>query len=214
MDGKNREEIHNEREYSYLTPFVALKQILMQFMKSDTTVTPPAGGPTKDEILAISLFKLRLTPTDIFADLGCGTGRVSIEASGRVKTVYATDKRVQACIWTKNQIEARGIENISVHHSENADFIRTLTHLDAAFIGGSQGIAEVIAALALLNVRSFVINAVMLETVYTAVTALRRHELFKEVISANICRSQSIGTGIMFKPIDPVFIICGGTDPC
>jgi cobalt-precorrin-6B (C15)-methyltransferase len=54
----------------------------------------------------------------------------------------------------------------------------------------------------------------MLETVHTAVTALRNHGMFREVVVANIARSYSIGTGIMFKPLDPVYIVCGGYDPC
>jgi cobalt-precorrin-6B (C15)-methyltransferase len=194
--------------------FVASAQTGMQVMNQDDNMSPPAGGPTKDEILAISLFKLGLSPEDIFADLGCGTGRVSLEAAGRVRTVHATDLREEACRWTKNQMVQYGVRNVTVHHAENAAFLKTLSHLDAAFIGGSQGLTEVIAVLAELRVRSIVINAVMLETVYTAVTALRSRGMFREVISAQISRSYHIGTGIMFKPIDPVFIICGGTGAC
>lgn len=185
-----------------------------QVMNQDTTLSPPAGGPTKDEILAIMLFKLGLSPDDIFADLGCGTGRVSLEVAQRVKTVHAVDIREEACNWTRNQVLKHGASNISVHNTENAAFLSTLTHLDTAFIGGSQGLISVIDALGALRVRSFVINAVMLETVYTAVSALKSKGLFREVISAQISRSHQIGSGIMFKPIDPVFIICGGTERC
>jgi cobalt-precorrin-6B (C15)-methyltransferase len=183
-------------------------------MNSDSDALPPKGGPTKDEILAISLFKLELSPNDIFADLGCGTGRISIEASKRVKSVLAVDRRIEACEWTKHDAKSRGISNISIHHSENAAFLRTLESLDTAFVGGSQGLDEVIESLANLNVRSLVINAVMLETVHTAVSALRKNGIFREVISANISRSYPIGSGLMFKPIDPVFIICGGISSC
>ena len=183
-------------------------------MNTDNTVSPPAGGPTKDEILAISIFKLGLSAEDTFADLGCGTGRVSIEASKRVQTVHAVDRREEACSWTRKVADAQGRENISVHHIENADFLRTIDTLDTAFIGGSQGLDEVIKCLADLDVRSLVINAVMLETVNTAVSSLRKHGIFREVIMANIARSYPIGTGIMFKPLDPVYIICGGNDSC
>lgn len=185
-----------------------------QFMNHDSTAGPPAGGPTKDEILAISLMKLELTRSDIFADLGCGTGRVSIEASRQVKAVHAVDRRQEACDWTQKDAAAKGISNITVHPGENASFLSTLDHLDSAFVGGSQGLAGVVSALADLNVRTVVINAVMLETVHTAVTTLRDHGMFREVIMANIARSYPIGSGIMFKPLDPVYIICGGSDSC
>jgi cobalt-precorrin-6B (C15)-methyltransferase len=36
-----------------------------------------SGGPTKPEIIAVSLSKLGLRDGDSFADVGCGTGSVS-----------------------------------------------------------------------------------------------------------------------------------------
>jgi cobalt-precorrin-6B (C15)-methyltransferase len=179
-------------------------------MNSDTSQKPPAGGPTKDEILAISILKLGLSPEDIFADLGCGTGRVSLEAARQVKKVLAVDKRAEACAWTKRQAEHNNISNLSVFHDDNRKFLSTVDHLDTVFVGGSQGLDEVIDTLAILKVRSLVINAVMLETVNIAVSHLQKHGMFKEVVMAQISRSYPIGSGIMLKPHDPVFIICGG----
>ncbi len=180
-------------------------------MNTDIPAGPPAGGPTKDEILAISLFKLNLSPDDIFADLGCGTGRVSMEVAPLVKRVLAVDRRVEACNWTEWEAQNNNLSNISVFHDDNRTFLSTIDHLDSVFVGGSQGLDEVIDALAELKVRSLVINAVMLETVNTAVSCLKKHGMFREVVMAQISRSYSIGSGIMFKPLDPVFIICGGT---
>ena len=40
-----------------------------------------AGGPTQDEILAVSLFKLDLRNTDTVLEIGCGTGKVSVAAA-------------------------------------------------------------------------------------------------------------------------------------
>lgn len=185
-----------------------------KFMNIDRAVSPPPGGPTKDEILAISLFKLDLSYDDTFADLGCGTGRVSIEAANRVRRVHAVDQRLEACEWTRLQAQSNGTQNISVHHCDNRTFLSTIDHLDIAFVGGSQGLEEVIDSLADLKVRTLVINAVMLETVNTAVNALRKNGIFREVIVAQISRSHSIGSGIMLKPLDPVFIICGGRSGC
>jgi cobalt-precorrin-6B (C15)-methyltransferase len=42
------------------------------------------GGPTKDEVMAVSLAKLALRPDDIFADIGCGTGRIAVAAAPSV----------------------------------------------------------------------------------------------------------------------------------
>ncbi|MDD1729279.1 MAG: cobalt-precorrin-6Y C(15)-methyltransferase [Methanospirillum sp.] len=183
-------------------------------MKTGNTSSPPAGGPTKDEILAISLFKLGLTPEDTFADLGCGTGRVSIEASKQVKALHGVDRREEAYIRTKKEVETQEKENIFVHRRENKSFLTALTALDTAFVDGSQGLDTVLESLARLNVRSLVINAVMLETVITVVTALKKHGMFKEIILTNIARSNPIGFGVMFKPLVPVYIISEGRASC
>jgi len=185
-----------------------------QFMNMQSTAGPPPGGPTKDEILAISLHKLGLCRSDTFADLGCGTGRVSIEASSLVQCVHAVDRRESACEWKRNEALSRNIQNLTVHQADNASFLSTLETLDTAFVGGSQGLSDVIAALSALRVRTLVINAVMVETVHTAVTSLREHGMFREVVMANIARSHPIGSGIMFKPLDPVYIISGGSPRC
>jgi cobalt-precorrin-6B (C15)-methyltransferase len=54
------------------------------------------GGPTQDEIMAVSLLKLGLCPTDTVLEIGCGTGKVSVAMAKRVKKVYALDRRPEA----------------------------------------------------------------------------------------------------------------------
>ncbi len=57
-----------------------------------------SGGPTKPEIIAVSLSKLDLKNGSTFIDIGCGTGAVSIEASkiARNLRIYAVDARAEA----------------------------------------------------------------------------------------------------------------------
>ncbi len=50
--------------------------------------TKPAGGPTQDEIMAISLFKMGLQREDTVLDIGCGTGKISLAAARVVTKVY------------------------------------------------------------------------------------------------------------------------------
>ena len=53
---------------------------------------------TKSEVRAVSLSKLELTPESVLADIGAGTGSVSVEAalSWRVKSVWAIEKNREA----------------------------------------------------------------------------------------------------------------------
>ena len=44
------------------------------------------GGPTQDEIMAVSLFKLGLLSTDTVLEIGCGTGKVSVAMAKTGKT--------------------------------------------------------------------------------------------------------------------------------
>ena len=52
------------------------------------------GGPTQDEIMVVSLFKLGLKCGDVFADIGRSTGKVAIHAARTAGKVYAIDRRI------------------------------------------------------------------------------------------------------------------------
>ena len=85
-----------------------------------------SGGPTKDEVMAISLFKLGLLEGDIFADIGCGTGKISIAVSHRASRIYAIDRRKEAIEIAREKAERTGIENIRFFHGEAVDFLQTI----------------------------------------------------------------------------------------
>lgn len=181
------------------------------FLSSDANRRiSPAGGPTKDEILAISLFKLDPMADDVCADLGCGTGKVSLALSGCARIVYAVDRRREAYEWTKHEAEAGGISNIIAHHTDAVSFLSGIFHLDCAFIGGTRDLSEIITHLHRLAIRRVVINAVLLSSVNTALETLKQYDMFDEIVHVQVSRSHSIGDGLMLRPIDPVFIITGG----
>jgi cobalt-precorrin-6B (C15)-methyltransferase len=172
------------------------------------------GGPTKDEIMAISLFKLGLQKDDVFADIGCGTGKVSISAAPSVRKVYAIDRRKEAVECARAEVQKSGLTNIELFHGEAGNFLRSAGQVDVAFVGGSRQLAEVLSLLKSLGTRTIVVNAVMLETVTTAVKTMQELGIFKEAVHVGVSRSYPIGKGIMFKPLDPVYIIVGGVNRC
>jgi cobalt-precorrin-6B (C15)-methyltransferase len=174
----------------------------------------PAGGPTQDEIMAISHFKLGLSPEDCLLDLGCGTGKVSIAAAPLVKQVYAVDRRKEAIRYAKEQAEAAGITNIEFVCGEAMDFLAADRMFDCAFIGGSRGITEVLPRLATKVRRTIVVNAVLVRTVSTVVETMQQLGIFREAIHVQVSRSHGIGGSIMFRPIDPVYIIVGSGTAC
>ena len=167
------------------------------------------GGPTQDEVMAVSLFRLNLKPGDIMADIGCGTGKVSIKASRVAGKVIALDRREEAVACARAGISEAGAENIEVIKGEAAEIIRSLDHLDCAFVGGSRDLETVLKHLSEKVRGMIVVNAVLLETLNTAVITMKELGIFQEVIHVQIARSYPLAGGIMLKPQNPVYIIIG-----
>ena len=164
--------------------------------------------------MAVALNKLGLRPGDRFADIGCGTAKVSIAASLIVKEVVAIDDRPEAIDTAKAMITASGRNNIHLVEGTATDYLQDCEELDAAFIGGSRDLEKVLSLLSKKVHRTIVVDAVMLGTLNTAVGTMQRLGIFKEAVQINIFRSHPISNGLMFKPIDPVFIIVGEVGTC
>lgn len=172
------------------------------------------GGPTKDEILAVALFKLDLRPTDIFADIGCGTGKVSIHAARRVRWVHAVDLREEAVAYAGAEAKSSGITNIDFHCGDAVEILPSLGRMDAAFVGGSKALSPVLSILADQGARSVVVAAVKLETMTAAIATMQDLGIFREAVQVQVSRTHSIGGGLMWKPLDPVTLIVGGGPGC
>ncbi|MDP2844509.1 MAG: precorrin-6Y C5,15-methyltransferase (decarboxylating) subunit CbiT [Candidatus Methanoperedens sp.] len=170
----------------------------------------PGGTPTQPEIIAVALSKLALKSTDVFADIGCGSGSVSIAASPMVKQVYAIDNRDEAVHATSENIKECGINNVSVLKGDAAQVLSDLD-IDCAFLGGSKNMEPVLAILIKKGAR-FVVSAVRIETVALAVGTLKKNNSFKELLQIQLSRGYELGGGTMLKPENPVFLIVG--EPC
>jgi cobalt-precorrin-6B (C15)-methyltransferase len=172
------------------------------------------GGPTQDEIMAIALQKLSLRGTDCIADIGCGTGKVSVAASRLAGKVYAVDRRPEAIAFARRQAEVAGVKNITFYEGEALEFLQGIDRLDAAFVGGSQHLEEVIRLLARKVSGVIVVNAVLVHTLAEAIETMKSLGILREVVHVQVSRSHAIADSLMFKPIDPVYIIVGGKRTC
>lgn len=173
-----------------------------------------SGGPTQDEILAISLAKMGIRNGDIVADIGCGTGTMAIAAASQAAKVIAIDRRHEAITHTKAAIERSGCTNIEVFEGEASEMIRKIDVLDCAFVGGSGDIETVLEMLSTRVRRTIIIHAVLLQTMYRAVETLRRLGIFSDVVHVQVSRSRNLAGGLMLVPINPVYIIIGRCDAC
>jgi len=172
------------------------------------------GGPTQDEIMAVSLAKLGLRKTDTVLEIGCGTGKVSVALAQRSQKVYALDIRPEAVALATKTAREAGVHNIEFFTTEATEFIPRDQIYDCAFLGGTKNLLAILPSLAKKVRRTIVINAVLLSTLADAVNALQELGLFCEVVQVQVSRSHAIAGSVMFKPIDPVYIIVGRGAAC
>ncbi len=168
----------------------------------------PGGTPTQPEIIAVALSKLKIKPTDVFADIGCGSGSVSIAAARLAKHVYAIDSRDEAVLAASGNIKECGINNVTVLKGDAVLLLQDLD-IDCAFLGGSRNIEKVLEIL-LEKATRFVVSAVRIETVALALEIIKKNNQFKELLQIQLSRGNELAGGTMFKPENPVFLIVGG----
>jgi len=175
---------------------------------------PIRGGPTKPEIIAVSLSKLSLTDGNTFLDIGCGTGAVSIAASRMTRNlkIYAIDARAEAIGTASQNFEKFRIPDITLIHGEASEILnekQDIGTIDCAFVGGTKNIRSVLEALSEKKVQCVVVNAVRIETVVRTINTMRELGIFDEVIHITVSRGTSLAGETMFKPENPVYIIVG-----
>ncbi|MDD3933064.1 MAG: precorrin-6Y C5,15-methyltransferase (decarboxylating) subunit CbiT [Methanoculleus sp.] len=168
------------------------------------------GGPTQDEVMAVSLAKLGIRPGDRVADVGCGTGKVAIAASKVAERVYAIDQRPEAVTYARQEAAVAGAGNIEFFEGDAVDVLPGIGRLDAAFVGGSRRLPEILDLLAANVQGRIVVNAVMVGTLSEAIASMQRLGIFIEAVHLQVSRSAGIAGGMMFKPVNPVYIIVGG----
>jgi cobalt-precorrin-6B (C15)-methyltransferase len=168
----------------------------------------PGGTPTQPEIIAVALLKLNVRKSDIFVDIGCGSGSVSIQAAKLAKKVYAIDDRNEAIHATRENLKECGVANVFVLKGE-ASLLLADIDIDCAFIGGSKNIEQVLK-IVMKKVTRFAVSAVRIETAAQAMEIMKKNNRFNELLQIQLSRGSELGDGTMLKPENPVFLIIGG----
>jgi cobalt-precorrin-6B (C15)-methyltransferase len=169
----------------------------------------PTGTPTQPEIIAMALSKLDIKSTEVFVDIGCGSGSVSIAAAKLAKKVFSIDNRDDAIMATIANIKECDINNISVLKGDASTLLPDI-EMDCAFIGGSKNIRQVIEILIRKPQVRFIVSAVKIETVAIALETMKKNNVFKELLQIQLSRGNELAGGTMFKPENPIFLIVGG----
>jgi cobalt-precorrin-6B (C15)-methyltransferase len=169
-----------------------------------------SGGPTKPEIIAVSLFKLNIKEGDVFADVGCGTGLISIEAKRFAKDlkICAMDAREEAVNAATQNFKNFGV-NAQVILGESSEVISHLDKVDCAFVGGTKNVTAVLDQLIEKGAKTIVVNAVRIETVVRVMEHMKKRGIYDETVHLIASKSEEITGETMFKPENPVYIIVG-----
>lgn len=171
-------------------------------------------GPTKEEIRVITISKARLSEGSVVVDVGCGTGGLTVEAALQVAPkgkVFAIDEDETAVRLTRENVEKFGVQNVvQVIHGKAPEVMSKLPKVDAVIIGGSVSLREVIRASyeKLKENGRIVINAILLETAYTALDEIKKLN-FKDidVTLVFVAKGREVASRTMMVARNPITII-------
>lgn len=168
---------------------------------------------TKQEVRTLSISSLNICPGDYIADIGAGTGSVSIELARKAHEgmVFAVEKKAEALeILQKNILKHKAF-NIKTVEAEAPNNLELPT-LDKAFIGGSSKNLEGIILFLLANNKNIkiTVTAVTLETLTEAMEIFKKYKLEARVSQINVSNAEEISGYHLMKSQNPVYIISGG----
>lgn len=166
---------------------------------------------TKEEIRALALAKLRLTPNAVCYDIGAGTGGMTCDIArflpqGRV---VAFERGAEGCGLIRVNAGRHGLGNIEVVQGEAPECLDGYGQPSHAFIGGSGGrLREIVSWLLASNPNiRIVIDAITLETVSEANELLKTLSVKDaDIICASIAKARSLGTYELMESMNPVYI--------
>lgn len=182
----------------------------VRFGLSDQEFLRGDAPMTKAEIRAVVMSKLALPPHSICADIGAGTGSVSVEMAlaAYEGKVFAVEREPAAAELIRQNCRKFQVGNVVVHEGEAPAVLEALPPLTAAFIGGTGGhLADILKAIWRKNKNArIVLTAITIQTVNAALALWKESGAEPELILQSISRLKS---GMLIAN-NPIFIVSGG----
>ncbi len=177
----------------------------------DFIKTEKVPGPTKEEIRALVISKVRLTDEDVVVDVGCGTGGLTLEFAKRARKVFSIDINPDAINTTRSNLEKFGLQNkVELIESEGLAALDDLEDFTKLMIGGSGGNLDNIIETGYLKLPiggRIIITSIVLETATDAVQMLKELGAEPEVVTINVSRGTVLERGVMMKALNPITIV-------
>ena len=170
------------------------------------------GLITKWPVRATSLAALRLTPGNVFWDLGAGCGALSIEAAAILVNghVLAVEKRSDRVALIRENIRRCNALLVEAVHGTMPRCLQDLPDPDRVFIGG--GLSRDITILENVMERlpsggRMVVNCALMETLCSTRALLTEQGWKPEVTLLHAAQSMPLGTDMHLQGGNPIFIV-------
>ena len=168
---------------------------------------------TKREVRILTLALARVGGAEIIADIGAGTGSLSIEAAkfSPDSNIFAVEKNSDAVELLKRNVKKFSADNVTIIHAEASEVLKNFSQIEVALIGGSGGKIEQIldAVNKKLKVAGRIAaNFIAIQNLSICLEWLRRHKNYNyEVMQVQVSHLKKIGAYDMAQAANPVYIL-------
>ena len=167
---------------------------------------------TKEEIRALSVRKLELTPNSTFYDIGAGTGSISLEAALLHPDieVYSFEKEEAAVELLHQNKEKFGLSNMHIVKGQAPEALEGSPKPSHVFIGGSgKKLREILQEVTKDNKDvKIVMNCVTLETLSEITNISKELNLGEvDIIQVAVTRYNKRGQYHLADALNPVYIV-------
>ena len=169
---------------------------------------------TKEDIRALSIWKMNLSEDSTVLDIGSGTGTITVQASkiSNNGVVYSIEKDEAAIAVTKINLEKFNCINVVLDEGDAVEilekYIKEEKAFDSIFIGGSGGSLEKIIDMCnklLIENGTIVMNFITLDNAYKAIEVMKKLNYIIDISQVNISKNR--GKSYMMITNNPIYIV-------
>lgn len=169
---------------------------------------------TKEDIRALSIWKMNLKEDSVVLDIGSGTGTITVQASkiANKGIVYSIEKDEDAIITTKNNLKKFNCNNVLLDEGDAVEildkYIEEKKKFDSIFIGGSGGSLERIIINCnevLKDDGTIVMNFITLDNAYKAIEVMKKLNYKADISLVSISKNK--GQSYMMIANNPIYIV-------
>ena len=169
---------------------------------------------TKEDIRALSIWKMNLKENSTVLDVGSGTGTITVQASkiSSNGVVYSIERDEDAISTTKINLDKFDCTNVILDEGDAVEilekYIKSYKRFDSIFVGGSGGSLEKIIEMCselLIQEGTIVMNFITLDNAYKAIEVMKKLNYIVDISQVNISKNR--GQSYMMIANNPIYIV-------